>query len=650
VRFWLLFVGFLLWSVQAPMAAGKVALVIGNGAYAHANFLPNPANDAARMAEALTGLGFTVVSGMDLDRAGMEAKLREFVAQLPGAEIALFFYAGHGIQADGKNYLIPVDASMSDPTALEFETIEADKVFGYMGGNERIAIAFLDACRDNPLARSFARAISDAGQSTRSVGQGLAVPDTRGSGLFIGFSTAPGSVALDGTGENSPFTAALLDHIATPGLEIQSVMTRVKADVQQATGGSQQPWHNTNLAREVYLVPGAVTAGLDDNHWRIIESLSDPSAFEEFIRLFPESPHVAGARARIAALSEAPRTVDVVPAEPDTRPAILDLDNPDPTRIPERSFSLTIDDEGVGATECDTLGASPEAHIEGVPPVYDTQVETLSRAIDACTRAVADYPQVDRFIYQLVRAHQRVAGYGESEGPPLPPAFKSQLERAAERGFAPALFTLAQETPTGDSHAALVVAAARAGMPQALAFLAWTNKPEEDLLRREFAAGNPAFLKSPGALSYLWIFATTDAERLEFGEAFAASGDPMGIRILAASQWETGNYEQSLETYQTAAAAGDDESVLDLAKIYAGLPPSVSAEGSLPPDYQKATEALIAYVTAFDHWYAVAEIDWPAEVSAPFLADMAARNYFGMTEPTWDAFTAAEQRRAAATR
>jgi Caspase domain len=255
MRFFSIFVAALLLLVATvgAEAAGKVALVIGNGAYQNANPLPNPPNDATDMMAALRELGFTVVGGTDLNHEAMAAKIGDFEDASREADTTLFFYAGHGMQVDGRNYLIPVDAKLERPTSLQFETIDADVVLRSMAGPGKTAIALLDACRNNPLSRSFSRSLG-ASRST-AVQQGLAVPVIAGGGMLIGFSTAPGEVAADGEGRNSPFTAALLKNIKTPGLEIQQLMTRVKGEVYETTKETQEPWHNSSLRREIYLVP-----------------------------------------------------------------------------------------------------------------------------------------------------------------------------------------------------------------------------------------------------------------------------------------------------------------------------------------------------------------------------------------------------------
>lgn len=229
----------------------RVALVMGNSDYRHAPLLPNPKNDATRLTQTLKRLGFSVIVGLDQDKVAMEGTVRSYVRAIQGADVALFFYAGHAMQMDGKNYLIPIDAKLEDATAVDFETIELGTILNYMNAPGRLSIALLDACRDNPLARRF-RGLG----TSRSgyVGRGLAAPEAGGGNVLIGFATAPGEVALDGDEDNSPFTAALLKHIETPGLEIEIMMKRVKADVYAATGGTQSPWHNSALRKEFYFV------------------------------------------------------------------------------------------------------------------------------------------------------------------------------------------------------------------------------------------------------------------------------------------------------------------------------------------------------------------------------------------------------------
>jgi Caspase domain/TPR repeat/Tetratricopeptide repeat len=242
-------------AVAPPAAAGlRLALVIGNGAYVNATALANPPNDAAVVAKTLREIGFEVIEGTNLDRAGMERVVREFLRKAPGARLTLLYYAGHGMQVDGRNYLIPVDAKLAAPSDLPFETLELDKVLAGLDDEARANIIVLDACRDNPLARSFASKLG----STRSaaVPAGLAGYATVGTGTLIAFATAPGQTALDGAGNNSPFTSAFIKHVRTPGIEVNQMLTRVRVEVATETKNRQVPWANSSLLGEVYLAGG----------------------------------------------------------------------------------------------------------------------------------------------------------------------------------------------------------------------------------------------------------------------------------------------------------------------------------------------------------------------------------------------------------
>jgi len=238
----------------APAFAKRVALVIGNGAYENTVPLPNPANDAETMAAKLRGLGFEVVAGQDQSYADMRRSVMEFSRLAFGAEIALLFYAGHGMQVGGQNLLIPVDAVIEDETSLDFETISVDFIMRQMSKDVQVQMVFLDACRDNPLARTLARRMGPS--RSASMGTGLAeikIEETGGEGSVIAFATSPGDVALDGEGDNSPFTSALIRHIDTPNVSIQTVMTRVTGDVYETTERRQRPWVNASLIGEVFL-------------------------------------------------------------------------------------------------------------------------------------------------------------------------------------------------------------------------------------------------------------------------------------------------------------------------------------------------------------------------------------------------------------
>jgi len=245
----------------APASAEKrVALVVGNSAYVHAAVLPNPVNDAGDMAKALTEVGFDVILGLDLGKQALDGKVRDFARALDKADVALFFYAGHGLQASGRNYLMPVDARLQGERDLDFEAVSIDFVLKQMELERegKTNVVFLDACRDNPLARNLARAM---GTRSAAIGQGLAQVQT-GVGTFIAYSTQPGNVALDGQGRNSPFTAALTKGLREPGRNLTSVMIDVRKDVLAVTGGKQVPWDHSALTGDFFFHKAAAPGTL----------------------------------------------------------------------------------------------------------------------------------------------------------------------------------------------------------------------------------------------------------------------------------------------------------------------------------------------------------------------------------------------------
>lgn len=244
-------------AAYAATGKGKVALVIGNGAYENAPDLPNPPNDARAMASLLRSMGFQVVEGIDVDKSAMGDLVDEFTEKAYDADVGLVFYAGHGMQVGGKNYLIPVDANLSSPAHLKTRTIEISSIVDSLPADPSIGVVILDACRDNPLARSLARSMPAT--RSQSIGTGLAAVQVSAQGdgtggTLIAYSTDPGAVALDGeNSQNSPYTQALLKHLSTPGIELQSALTRVRGEVATSTEGRQRPWHNASLGREVFL-------------------------------------------------------------------------------------------------------------------------------------------------------------------------------------------------------------------------------------------------------------------------------------------------------------------------------------------------------------------------------------------------------------
>jgi hypothetical protein len=242
-------------SAAEAQAEKRVALVVGNGSYRFMAGLHNPANDARLMAQALRESGFALIDGgpqIDLDRPGMVRALRNFGRELGGDAVGLFYYSGHGIQVRDVNYLVPVDADPQRETDADLDLIDVRLVLRQMEeARNWLNMLILDACRNNPLA----------GRGLRSAGTGLARMEAP-AGTLIHFATAPGKLAADGTGANSPYTAALVETMRQPGLGVLDMFNQVGLKVMASTAGAQEPWLASSPFRgQFYFRPPAAAHG-----------------------------------------------------------------------------------------------------------------------------------------------------------------------------------------------------------------------------------------------------------------------------------------------------------------------------------------------------------------------------------------------------
>ena len=313
---------------QAQPDLKRVALVIGNAAYANAPQLANPRNDARAMATSLRNLGFIVEEGIDLDTAGMYGAVRAFGALAETADVALVFYAGHGIQVDGVNYMLPTDVSLTRERDLNYEGVPLELILSEVSQTKRLGVVILDACRDNPFAQDLARSMGP----TRSalVGRGLARVEAAPADTLVAFATRDGAVADDGDGVNSPYTTALLRHLQEPGVEIGQYFRKVRDSVLDSTNGRQEPFVYGSLsADQFYLNPGALGAvqqaaitpptiptpsaaapqedrGMSNDterlFWESIKDSTDKADFDAYLRQFPTGVFAALARNRIATI------------------------------------------------------------------------------------------------------------------------------------------------------------------------------------------------------------------------------------------------------------------------------------------------------------------------------------------------------------
>lgn len=333
----------------APALADKrVALVIGNSAYQNVNRLPNPKNDAALMAKTLAGLGFTLIGGgaqVNLDKAALDKAVQRFGRQIEGAKVALFYYAGHGVQVGGENYLVPIDANPTRAADVDFQLVDVKLVLDQMqGAGTRLNIVILDACRNNPFG----------GRGLRSLSGGLAqmqAPD----GTLISYATQPGSVALDGSGGHSPYTRALAAIMPHPGLDIFQTFNQVGLAVKHATDGSQQPWVSSSpIDGNFYFKPSPAGAAASSGHgsgnvevtfWDSIKDSKNPQLYDAYLKRYPNGAFAAIAKIRVKQL----KVADARPMETEPKQKALIRDPDLLTEVYNRLYELNFDPDSATA-------------------------------------------------------------------------------------------------------------------------------------------------------------------------------------------------------------------------------------------------------------------------------------------------------------
>ena len=351
-------------------ASNRVALVIGNAAYSHAPRLANPLNDAADVGDALERLGFAVTRLRNTERSALWDGLQKFALAASASEIAVVFYAGHGIEVDGRNFLVPTDARLQSDREVEFETVPLELVSRAVERARGLSLVILDACRENPFAAAMQRA-----GATRSVGRGLARVEPLGETL-VAYAAKEGTLAADGQGRNSPYSAALLKHLEEPGLEVGLMFRRVRDGVLAATGGAQEPFVYGSLSSQgVYLKEPAQVAGAEADaapgvapgagqrltaehlaaerlFWESVEDTEDPEEIHAYLERYPEGTFASLALTRLGRMSK--------PAEE----AVAATTESDPMEI-EESLGLSRADRRLVQHGLASLGHAP-GPIDGV--------------------------------------------------------------------------------------------------------------------------------------------------------------------------------------------------------------------------------------------------------------------------------------------
>ena len=332
-----LFAGLgVLWLLLLPsfaMAEPRIALIVGNGAYNSVTQLDNPVSDAALIAKSVEAAGFSITLLTDVNQSTLNQAIAQFGRDLRAAgpeATGLFYYAGHGVQSFGSNYLLPVDAALTDAADLGLVAIPADTVLRQMASaRNKTNIVILDACRNNPFVE-----IPDMGDT------GLAEMKAP-TGTFLAYSTAPGAVALDGLQGNSPFTTALAVEIAAPGVPVEQVFKQVRVKVLAETNGAQTPWDTSSLTAQFAFHPAAVQSSEDlaaQQLWTSVKATKDPVQIMLFLRAYPDSAFTEEAR---TALNVAMSTV-LEPAAP--APAVeAEPVAPPATTAPDPQETVLID-------------------------------------------------------------------------------------------------------------------------------------------------------------------------------------------------------------------------------------------------------------------------------------------------------------------
>lgn len=538
----------LVWAMPG-WADRRVAMIVGNSNYKTVGALENPVNDASDIAIALEGLGFEVFLGIDSTQADMMNLATRFSEAAETAEVAMFYYAGHGFQVEGQNYLVPTDAEIVDAMDVADATISLAEILSGLERSKGVKLVFLDACRDNP----FGASIPGEGMS-----EGLAQVGTSADFLFA-YATQPDNVAYDGTGRNSFFTEALLNHIYTPGKDISDLLISVRKDVIAATGGRQIPWNNSSLTRQFRFDESPVTASEETLLWQVAVNAGDPRLMQLYVDRYPDGAHAGDVMAFLEAEGGTLTRKLAVGDQDDQAEKLWTLARRSRMR-PLLEFYLSQYPEGVHAKEAERLIASiprPEdatpggvcerlathprdatAINQGVP--FERLRDNAVTAIQACSAAAAQSPELPHYTALLARA---IAASGDME------RAVRMYQSAADQGDLRAMVSLAQLTERGtvvaqDTAAAMALyeRAAEAGSQDAMINLAislfegsgTSQDPNRavELLKKAADLGSAKATFNLGVLAQDGIV-DEEADALNYFTRAARNGEYEGYRAAA---------------------------------------------------------------------------------------------------------------------
>lgn len=381
---------FTLYLLSAIPSAGRaeearVALVIGNSRYEHVSQLPNTSNDAQDLSMALERIGFDVTQYSDLDYRDMRLAIRDFAEAAADADVVVVYFAGHGMEIDNTNYLIPVNAELKSDRDVDLEAIRLDTVIGAISHGPGLKIVLLDACRNNPFLTTMART-----SATRSVGRGLARVDP--GGVLVGYAARSGTLASDGDGRNSPYAQALLSHIEEPGLELGKMFRKVRDTVFDLTDGYQEPFTYGSLpGKDIFLVPAVAVPETNGTFQR-----------SEILRAFLDADAKGTEAAWHSFLTRFSDRNDEEDLLDRARQKLTDLSAKNARAIEGKG----IIGPDVVSRACDVHAADPTDgnRPAGIPGVLAKNLEPET-AISICKRAISRNPDHGRNFYNLYRAY-----------------------------------------------------------------------------------------------------------------------------------------------------------------------------------------------------------------------------------------------------
>jgi uncharacterized caspase-like protein len=444
-------IGLMMSGAVVALAETRVALVIGNSSYENVGALENPVNDASDLAVALEGLGFDVYLGLDLTQAEMSGLTETFSQASTSADVSLFFYAGHGFQVSGQNYLVPVDARIASADDILTQTVSMTGISRQLEKSGGLRLVFLDACRDNPFGGSDI----DAQLSSGLARMGDA------ANFMVSYATQPDNVAYDGTGRNSFFTEALLSHIYTPGQDVGDLMIAVRKDVLAATGGRQIPWENSSLTRQFTFDTSPVTASEETLLYQVAVSADDPQLMQLYVDRYPQGSHVGDVVAYLETADQVgTRTRKLTVGDTDAQAERLWQLAQRSRMRPLLEFYLEQYPDGAHAGQarrliqsipdkedttpggiCERLTTHPRDRTAKQPGVPFAQLKRNAiSAIQACSAAAAQSPELPHYTALLARA--TIAAGDVDRAVQL-------YHQAAERGDLRAMVSLAQLYDTG---------------------------------------------------------------------------------------------------------------------------------------------------------------------------------------------------------